>query len=132
MYWFRGEIALMMEPSDRQAIPSHWNPGASVVNPRSTTTSSAGVRAAAPGFRYISLQPQPRGAPRPAPGCAVFLRLELLPHRFQGGDGFAGDLPAAQGKRDGPAVDGGVMRSRTNRARRTSVILRSSCNMGPL
>jgi hypothetical protein len=36
----------------------------------------------------------------------VFLRLELLPHRFERRDRFAGNFPAAQGKRDRPAVDG--------------------------
>ena len=88
-----------------------------------------GVRGGTPGIRHLALEPKPLGAPRPAPGGTVFLRQELLPQRFHHGNGFIRDVPAGQGQRHASRVDRGVIRSRTKRSRRTSVIRRSSCNV---
>ncbi|MEY9775363.1 hypothetical protein ABH915_000971 [Arthrobacter sp. MW3 TE3886] len=70
MYWFRGEIALMMVPSDRQAMPSHWKPGRSPLKPRSTRISTE-VPAEVPqasgtsprSRSHLVLQGRPQAAP---------------------------------------------------------------------
>ncbi len=70
MYWFRGEMALMMVPSGRQAIPSHWKPGRSLLKPRSTMISTE-VSAAVPqpsgtcpcSRSHLVLHGRPQAAP---------------------------------------------------------------------
>ena len=68
---------------------------------------NCGVRRGAPEFRHLALKAEPFGAPWLAPRCTVVLRLEVLPHCFEGRDRLVGNVPAAQGQGQAPAVDGG-------------------------
>ena len=48
MYWFRGEMALMMVPSGRHAIPSHWKPGSLPAESEVHHDLHRGVRSGSP------------------------------------------------------------------------------------
>ncbi len=106
MYWFRGEIALMMVPSDRQAMPSHWKPGRSPLKPRSTRISTE-VPAEVPqasgtsprSRSHLVLQGRPQAAP-----CSW--GVNSLPQGLEHRHGFVRRVPAAQCQRHAARVDG--------------------------
>jgi hypothetical protein len=64
-----------------------------------------GASLGSPAVRHLAPEPEPFGAPRPAPGRAVFLRRELVPQGLQYGHGLVRRVPAAQRQRDGARVN---------------------------